>query len=53
MYFFNIHETLDLIISKKEEGEVEELKIITKQDNICVQVTYIFPFKSSLDHLEY
>lgn len=48
MYFSNIHETLDLIISMKEE-----LKIITKQDNICMHVTNISPFKSSLDYLEY
>lgn len=53
MYFSNIHETLDLIISMEEDREVEELKIITKQENICMQVTYIFPFKSCLDYLEY
>lgn len=53
MYFLNIHETLDLIISMKEDGKVEELKIITEQDNICMQVAYIVPFKSSLNYLEY
>lgn len=53
MYFLNIHETLDLIISMKEDGKVEELKIITDQDNICMQVACIFPFKSSLNYLEH